>query len=79
VLEVKARLLEILRAKDRLVLGGLNMEPFEVLRDIIRSKVFSKRGWRTTVGESLRDMNVHPFGSIGHTANLASLACSVAL
>lgn len=34
--EAKSRLVTLLRARGRLTSGGLDMEPFEVLRDIIR-------------------------------------------
>jgi hypothetical protein len=34
--EAKKRLIEILKARDKLRTGSLNMEPFEVLRDMLR-------------------------------------------
>jgi hypothetical protein len=36
--EAKAKIVEKLRAKSRLSRGGFDMEPFEVLRDLIRSE-----------------------------------------
>jgi hypothetical protein len=62
ILDAKARLVENLRAKERLVSGGLNMEPFEVLRDIIRSKVFPSVGGAPQLVKIYEHMNVHPFG-----------------
>jgi hypothetical protein len=62
VVEAKARLVEKLRAKDRLISGGLNMEPFEVLRDIIRSRAFPSVGGAPQLVKIYEHMNVHAFG-----------------
>lgn len=62
VQEAKARLVEKLRANNRLISGGLNMEPFEVLRDIIRSKVFPSVGGAPQMVKIYEHMNTHPFG-----------------
>jgi hypothetical protein len=62
VREAKLQLVEKLRATDRLACGGLNMEPFEVLRDVIRSKSFPSVGGAPQVVKIYEHMNVHPFG-----------------
>ena len=53
VSEARKQLITKLRINKRLAEGGLNMEPFEVLRDIIRSEVFPSVGL-ATIGEALR-------------------------
>jgi hypothetical protein len=55
-------LVDRLRADDRLVSGGLNMEPFYVLCDIIRSQAFPSVGGAPQLVKIYEHMNVHPFG-----------------
>jgi hypothetical protein len=40
ITEAKARLAALLRERDKLTTGGFDMEPFEVLRDMIRSSEY---------------------------------------
>ena len=62
IAEAKRRLVIRLREKNRLTSGGLNMEPFEVLRDIIRSKQFPTVGGAPQVVKIYEHMNCAPFG-----------------
>lgn len=62
VREAKKQLVEKLRDKDRLTCGGLNMEPFEVLRDVIRSQAFPSVGGAPQLVKVYEHMNTHPFG-----------------
>lgn len=57
----KAQLLATLRAKGKLQTGGLDMEPFEVLRDLLRSGTYSEIGGSPQVVKVYEHMNVHPF------------------
>jgi hypothetical protein len=51
--KAKAMLVSLLRSRNKLDRGGLNMEPFEVLRDIIRSKEFPSVGGAATGRKAL--------------------------
>jgi hypothetical protein len=62
VTEAKRLLIEKLRATDRLVTGGLNMEPLEVLRDIIRSELFPSVGGSPQLVKIYEHMNAVPLG-----------------
>jgi hypothetical protein len=62
VREAKARLVALLRKRGRLMKGGLNMEPLEVLRDIIREKQNDLIGGPPQVVKVYRHLNVQPFG-----------------
>jgi hypothetical protein len=75
VTEARKQLVTKLRANKRLTEGGLNMEPFEVLRDIIRSQVFPSVGGAPQLVKLYEHMNVHPFGVYwpDRTANVISL------
>jgi hypothetical protein len=42
--EAKTRLAELLRERDKLATGGFDMEPFEVLRDMVRSSEYPMIG-----------------------------------
>jgi hypothetical protein len=60
--EAKSMLVERLRAGNRLSSGGLDMEPFSVLRDIIRSQRFPSVGGSPQVAKVYEHMNAYPFG-----------------
>ena len=60
--KAKADLVEKLRESGRLQDGGLNMGPFEVLRDIIRSGEFDCVGGAPQVVKVYEHMNSFPFG-----------------
>jgi hypothetical protein len=62
VADAKVRLVEQLRERGRLISGGLNMEPFDVLRDIIRSQRFPSVGGAPQVVKIYEHMNSVPFG-----------------
>lgn len=61
VAEAKRRLVERLRQKNKLQGGGLDMEPFEVLRDVIRDGALSSVGGSPQMVKVYEHMNVHPF------------------
>jgi hypothetical protein len=60
--EAKERLVNLLRDKNKLGSGGLDMEPFEVLRDMIRERADDHIGGPPQVMKVYRHMNVVPFG-----------------
>jgi hypothetical protein len=62
VKRAKALLVSKLKEKGRLKQGGLDMEPFEVLRDIIRAKEFPAVGGPPQVVKLYEHMNAVPFG-----------------
>jgi hypothetical protein len=62
VQQAKSLLLERLRATGRLQQGGLNMEPFDVLRDIIRSTRFPSVGGAPQIVKIYEHMNATPLG-----------------
>lgn len=62
VSDAKSSLVEKLRSNGRLTSGGLNMEPFEVLRDIIRSGKFRSVGGAPQIVKIYEHMNINPFG-----------------
>jgi hypothetical protein len=60
--EAKTLLIDVLREKKRLTSGGLNMEPFDVLRDIIRSKKYPSVGGPPQLVKVYEHMNAVPVG-----------------
>jgi hypothetical protein len=62
IVEAKRRLVVRLREKNRLAQGGLNMEPFEVLRDVIRSEKFPSVGGLPQLVKVYEHMNKAPIG-----------------
>ncbi len=58
----KERLAALLKERGKIDQGGFDMEPFEVLRDIIRSDVSPSIGGPPQVAKIYRHMNVIPFG-----------------
>lgn len=60
--DVKARLIGKLKQKNRLSSGGLNMEPFDALRDVIRSKEFPSVGGPPQLVKIYEHMNAVPMG-----------------
>ena len=62
IAEAKRRLVKCLRDKNHLTEGGLNMEPFDVLRDIIRSNEFPSVGGPPQLVKVYEHMNSAPFG-----------------
>jgi hypothetical protein len=59
--EAKAMLTELLRERQKLVIGGFDMEPFEVLRDIIRSKKYPSIGGAPQVAKVYRSLQTQHF------------------
>ncbi|MDB5681333.1 MAG: hypothetical protein JWO16_1138 [Sphingomonas bacterium] len=61
VLEAKSRMTAILTAKGKLGSGAFDMEPLEVLRDMLRSNVFPSIGGAPQIVKIYEHSNVHPF------------------
>jgi hypothetical protein len=59
--EAHERLVEILRSKGKLDSGGFDMEPFEVLRDIIRSRAYRTIGGAPQLAKVYRYMRTQIF------------------
>jgi len=57
----KIALVDRLRAKGKLTDGGLDMEPLEVLRDLLRSQDYPEIGGAPQVVKIYEHMNAHPF------------------
>ncbi len=57
----KSALVDRLRAKGKLTDGGLDMEPLEVLRDLLRSQDYPEIGGAPQVVKIYEHMNAHPF------------------
>jgi hypothetical protein len=62
VFAAKKLLVDKLRNTGRLTSGGLNMEPFEVLRDIIRLESFPSVGGPPQLVKVYEHMNAVPLG-----------------
>jgi hypothetical protein len=60
--EAKTLLIDVLREKNRLTSGGLNMEPFGVLRHIIRSQKYPSVGGPPQLVKIYEHMNAVPVG-----------------
>lgn len=56
----KSKLLSLLRERNKLRDGGFDMEPFEVLRDMLRSGDYDEIGGAPQVVKIYRHMNVLP-------------------
>jgi hypothetical protein len=59
--DAKSRLINIIRSKPSLRTSDFDMEPFEILRDIIRSKQFPSVGGALQFAKIYEHMNVAPF------------------
>lgn len=62
VLEAQKRLAALLREKGKIASGDFDMEPFEVLRDIIRGNLFHSVGGPPQLVKVYEHMNTKPFG-----------------
>jgi hypothetical protein len=62
IAEARKRLVGQLKANGRLTSGGLNMEPFVVLRDMIRSSAFPSIGGAPQLVKIYEHMNAVPAG-----------------
>jgi hypothetical protein len=62
VAAAKASLVQRLKVAGKLPNGNLDMEPFEILRDIIRSEKFPSVGGSPQVVKIYEHMNAVPFG-----------------
>lgn len=60
--EAKERLLAILRKRGKLTSGGLDMEPFEVLRDMIRERMDPRIGGAPQLAKVYPYMNTMTYG-----------------
>jgi hypothetical protein len=62
IAEARKRLIEHLKQSGRLTSGGLNMEPFFVLRDMLRDGCYSSIGGAPQVVKIYEHMNAVPAG-----------------
>jgi hypothetical protein len=62
IAEAKALIVENLRKRNRLTSGGLNMEPFDALRDVIRSEKFPSVGGPPQMVKIYEHINTVPLG-----------------
>lgn len=60
--EARTRLVNVLRERDKLTVGGFDMEPFEVLRDMLRDDQHPCIGGAPQLVKIYRHMNCLPFG-----------------
>jgi hypothetical protein len=60
--EAKRRLVSLLRERSKISTGSFDMEPFEVLRDIIRSKTFPSVGGPIQLVKIYEHANTVPVG-----------------
>lgn len=58
--DAKNRLISLLRERDKLKTGNLDMEPFEILRDIIRSESFHSVGGSIQIVKIYEHSNAVP-------------------
>lgn len=61
VAEARIRMLNLLNRNGRIETPGLDMEPFEVLRDMIRSKEYPDIGGPPQIVKIYKHMNVMPY------------------
>lgn len=59
--EAKRRIVQLLRDRQRLTVGGFDMEPFEVLRDMIRDGTHPHIGGPPQMLKIYRHMNTRPY------------------
>jgi hypothetical protein len=57
----KDRLRDLLRSRGKVQTGGFDMEPFEVLRDVVRENLDPHTGGPLQIVKVYRHMNVTPF------------------
>lgn len=62
IFEARKRLVTHLKSTGRLVSGGLNMEPFAVLRDMLRTSSFPSIGGAPQLVKIYENMNAVPAG-----------------
>jgi hypothetical protein len=62
IAEAKRRLIDLLRARGKISTGSFDMEPFEVLRDIIRSGAFPRVGGPIQLVKVYEHANAAPIG-----------------
>ncbi|MBL8217609.1 MAG: hypothetical protein JNL62_00180 [Bryobacterales bacterium] len=60
--EAKVRLIDLLKSRGKLTTAGFDMEPFEVLRDMIRDRSFRLIGGAPQVFKIYEFMNSQPYG-----------------
>jgi hypothetical protein len=60
--DAKSRLVTLLKERGKISIGSLDMEPFEVLRDIIRSEAFASIGGPIQVVKIYEHSNTTPVG-----------------
>jgi len=61
VQEAKSKLVDMLRSKQKLSVGGLDMEPFEVLCTLLKEAKFAEIGGPPQIVKVYEHMNAHAF------------------
>ncbi len=69
----RKKLYEILRTRKKMTVGGLDMEPFEVLRDMIRDPVFSSIGGPPQIVKIYKHLNTLPYNVFWPTKGSAQI------
>lgn len=72
--EAGRRLYELLKNRRKLKTGGLNMEPLEVLRDMIRDKTFPEIGGPPQIVKIYKHMNCMPYSVYWPSRNDGTLS-----
>ncbi len=70
----KSRLVALLRERGKLIDGGFDMEPFEVLRDMLRSGEHDEIGGAPQIIKVYRHMNVLPHAVFWPSASAKSIS-----
>ena len=72
--EYKQRLITLLRRKNNLDRGGFDMEPLEVLRDMLRDSSFDLIGGGPQVMKIYKYCNYQPYGIFGPNKESATIS-----
>ena len=75
VVEARARLYKLLRERKKLTTGGLDMEPFEILRDMIRHGNFQTIGGPPQIVKVYQHMNNRPYSVYWPDRAAGTLTC----
>ena len=72
--EAKSRLIELLKYKNKISSGSFDMEPFEVLRDLIRGECFRSVGGPIQMVKIYEHANAAPVGIMWPNSKTGSIA-----
>lgn len=74
VTEYKKRLVDVLRKKGRLESGGFDMEPLEVLRDMLRVRAFDQIGGAPQVMKVYKYSSTRPYAVFWPTKSVGTVS-----